>query len=428
MSIFDSEGDLLPGLLPAAFRGVTFQVVDAGHDVGRRIISNYFPGLDARTQEDLGIFDGPIDVAGFVIGDDYVAQAKALQRAFQTAGPGTFLHPWLGEMTVVLPEPARIDFNVKELRVARIQVTFERATIGGMQILSTLTGLLSSLGSFVGAAQGLVTGLLSARALPVMFWSAARSMADTVSSTLLSQVSASAGSGTLLPAIETLAESLAEVDAMAFGTPAASRLAEIVASLPDPVVALASPARARAIGLGGKPLPAPSVTMDPRAGARLLLATSRKIRSLEVFSASDRAVVILAEAAHVAAAARLVSDMAFESRQEAVAWRNDLDRSVQQVGQSASELATENVALASRIWQSAEATRAAIALDINEVLGRLPSVRTITSPRTVSAFLLAQYLVGDDPRQVVPMVNDIRSRNRLRHPGSIPPDPIEVLA
>lgn len=427
MSIFDNASDLLPGLMPAAFRGVRFHVVNAGHDVGRRIVSDYFPGLDLKTHEDLGIFDGPIDVAGLVIGDDYVAQAKALQRAFQTPGPGTFFHPWLGEMTVVLPEPARIDFDVKELRVARLQVTFERAMIGAMPGLSTLTGLLSALGSFTGAAQGLVSGIIGARSLPVMFWSVARSMADTVAGTLLSQVSGSRGSSTLVPGVEAIMGRFAAIDAMSIGTGAAAALAEAVARLPDPVVAMASPARARAIGLGGKPLPVPPAVMDVRAGARLLLNTAKAIRTAETYAASDRAVALLGEAAHVAAAARLVSDIAFESRQEAVRWRDDLDAAVVQVGRSASQLATESVGLASQLWQAAEATRSAIALDINEVLGRLPSVRTITPPRTVSAFLLAQHLVGDDARQVVPMVNDMRSRNRLKHPGSVPPDPIEVL-
>ena len=59
---------------------------------------------------------------------------------------------------------------------------------------------------------------------------------------------------------------------------------------------------------------------------------------------------------------------------------------------------------------------------------RLPAVRTITPPGTVSAFLIAQHLVGDDPARVIAAVDDLTRRNRLRHPGSVPPEPLEFLA
>ncbi|MFN6981363.1 MAG: hypothetical protein ACK4NU_05485, partial [Brevundimonas sp.] len=39
------------------------------------------PGVDAQAREDQGRIDGPVSVAGFVIGDDYVARAPALEAA-----------------------------------------------------------------------------------------------------------------------------------------------------------------------------------------------------------------------------------------------------------------------------------------------------------------------------------------------------------
>ncbi|NIX75383.1 DNA circularization N-terminal domain-containing protein [Microvirga terricola] len=426
MTIFDHEYDLLPGLLPGAFRGVPFYVVDAGHDVGRRIVTSYFPGLDAKTHEDLGILDGLIDIAGLVIGDDYVAQAEALRRAFQTPGPGTLFHPWIGELTVILPQPARIDFSVTELRVARIQATFERTSAPAVLGLSTLTRLISTLRSVATAAQSLTAGLLSGRAVPMMFWTAARSMADSVVAVISDEVSRSQGSSKLLPAVDATKTALSSVDAMlADAAPAA--LAAAISTLADPIVDLASPAISRAIGLGGKPLPAAPSVLDARSVSSLLLRVGRTISTLEAFGMTDRAVAVLSQAAVVVGAGRLVSEVDFESRQEALRWRDQLDAALQQVGRDASLLMTENVGLAAQVWNTAEAARAALALDLNEVLGRLPSVRTITPPGTVSAFLLAQHLVGDDPRKVVAMAEDIRRRNRLHHPGSIPPEPLEVL-
>lgn len=156
MGIFDRD-DLLPGLLPASFRGVQFHMPDASTEVGRRVVVTLFPGIDAPAFDDLGQHAGPIWVTGILLGDDYVAQALALQAAIQTAGPGTLLHPWLGEMSVVVADPAQIRFSTRALRLVTFDVSFLRADIGSFPIISTLSGLLASIASLASLPATLVS-------------------------------------------------------------------------------------------------------------------------------------------------------------------------------------------------------------------------------------------------------------------------------
>ncbi|WP_332130037.1 DNA circularization N-terminal domain-containing protein, partial [Azorhizobium caulinodans] len=182
MGIFANASALLPGLKPAAFRGLTFFMPDASIEVGRRIVSTYFPGRDGRAVEDLGRDDGPVRVRGLIVGDDYIGQALALQAAMQARGPGTLLHPWLGEMTVVVPEGSGvIHFNTLELRAIRFEVAFMPVPAGvSVVVSSTLSALLSSVSTMLGAAQRLCAVVLGAATMAVSPWSAACAAATTI--------------------------------------------------------------------------------------------------------------------------------------------------------------------------------------------------------------------------------------------------------
>lgn len=162
MSLFDDIDGLLPGLLPAAWRGQRFWVINAQHSVGRRIQQVLYPGLDLKTHDDAGPLDGPIRISGLVIGDDYVEQAQALHAAFRQAGPATLIHPWRGPITCVLFRPATIEFDVKELRVARIDAEFD--PVGPRaSILSSITAALSALTGLAGSASALARFVLQAQ-------------------------------------------------------------------------------------------------------------------------------------------------------------------------------------------------------------------------------------------------------------------------
>ena len=90
-------------------------------------------------------------------------------------------------------------------------------------------------------------------------------------------------------------------------------------------------------------------------------------------------------------------------------------------------LAAQSPALASPALTGIAALRAALSADINEVAGRLPSVRILDIASPVPAILIAQHLAGDDPALIEEMTLDLVRRNRIRHPGRVV-GRIEVLA
>ncbi|MDP3410340.1 hypothetical protein, partial [Bosea sp. (in: a-proteobacteria)] len=199
-------------------------------------------------------------------------------------------------------------------------------------------------------------------------------------------------------------------------------------------------------GLGpGDSAPAIAVA-DPRAGATLLTAIAadlgRRLRPGEPpaiaglapldataipTSATERAVLLAAEAAALAEAAGLVLLIPFASRQEAEGRAGALDLALRRAMMSAAALAQEQAAPASALWRALGEARSRLSLDLSETVGRLPSVRRLEPPARGSALLLAQHLVGDDPSAVIAFAADIVARNRLRHPAILGADPVEVL-
>jgi prophage DNA circulation protein len=69
----------------------------------------------------------------------------------------------------------------------------------------------------------------------------------------------------------------------------------------------------------------------------------------------------------------------------------------------------------------------AVAADIDERIGRLPSVLTVETPARVSAWLIAQHVQGDDPQKLAACYDDLVVRNKLRHPAGAGPGEVEVL-
>lgn len=151
-----SEADTLPGLLTASFRGIEFFMPDASTAPGRRLEEYLFPGIDRAAYDDFGELPEEINVEGVLVGDDYIAQARALRAAFRRAGPGTLVHPWLGAMTVIAMDPPDISFSAGELRVARFSATFKvYASKGSAAIVSTVQALLGAASTAQAAAAAL---------------------------------------------------------------------------------------------------------------------------------------------------------------------------------------------------------------------------------------------------------------------------------
>lgn len=96
---------------PASFRGVPFAIIDADGNFGRRQAVHEYPYRDTAWIEDLGRSTRRLTLNGFIIQSsliysaaDVMTQRDSLIAACEALGPGTLVHPTLGELTVSIPD------------------------------------------------------------------------------------------------------------------------------------------------------------------------------------------------------------------------------------------------------------------------------------------------------------------------------------
>lgn len=113
-------------LQQASFRGVPFEVEASGITVGRRTVVHEYPQRDRPYVEDMGRATRNITLQCFVVGSDYLEQAQALMHELEEPGPGTLIHPWLGEMEVTITSVSELQFD-QGLGVASVTITATEA-------------------------------------------------------------------------------------------------------------------------------------------------------------------------------------------------------------------------------------------------------------------------------------------------------------
>jgi prophage DNA circulation protein len=79
--------------IPSSFKGVAFHVENASRASGRRGVEWEFPKRDDPYFEDLGRRARLKNVTGYVLGKDYKTRADALEKALESKGAGTLVHP-----------------------------------------------------------------------------------------------------------------------------------------------------------------------------------------------------------------------------------------------------------------------------------------------------------------------------------------------
>ncbi|WP_024896817.1 DNA circularization N-terminal domain-containing protein [Brucella rhizosphaerae] len=413
--IFDSVSDILPGLLPASYRGISFFMPDTSTQVGRRVAEHLFPGIDVAAYDDLGLAPAIIQLDGLIVSDSYIASAKALQLAFETPGPGTLVHPWLGPMQVILEEPAEISFAAYELRVVRFSVSFKRYNGAGLLgSLSTASALISAALTLVSIASALMRSP-SSRTMSRLRTDATQRAARSV----VGYWQSNSGQASNLIAAS-LPQSLP-------ATPDA--FAATAGNITDSIVALVS-------DLAGTPAVAPaaeaisvSSALTGNQACDICATAGDAFTKLAGDTVSRPDTVLLAGSAGdaLAKAAQLAAYVDFASRSEASSLRDSLVVKLDAYTDLLSSLADSN--FAAEMSSSIRATRdvrLCLIADINEAIGRLPATRIIETDRATDAFLLANHLYGDDPASIEDGYLSIIERNRPRHPASIPSGRIEV--
>lgn len=89
-------------LQQASFRGVSFGVLNAAGQAGRRNADHEYPFRDVGWVEDLGRSQRRFQITGFVVGDDAIAQRQKMLDAVEKPGDGELVHPTMGRLQVSL--------------------------------------------------------------------------------------------------------------------------------------------------------------------------------------------------------------------------------------------------------------------------------------------------------------------------------------
>jgi len=406
---------LLNNLRPASFRGIPFEVETAEKTGGPRTITHEFPLRKDPTHEFVGNLPNSFSLEAVLIADDLLDQVDRLEKALYDTSPGRLIHPWYGEMDVVVIGEVRTRKSSKEGRVARISIQFQ--LFGGEASPTAVVDTAAAVNRAADAAQAAIIAdfvdtfigrgvqdFVTSHALQVV-----AAVADTAIGTMRSfGLTAELASGY----IGATSGSLAELHPAVLQEPAA--LADQVSGLFKPTITRPKPNLSLSSAL---------LALGNGAGVGgIEIETRNTTPSWKRAVINQQAVIALAQVSAAIQGTRAGTQAGWDSRDQAIAWRDlagdDLDQAADIAG-AANWDAT---------WQTATDLRAALIKDVATRAAPLPRLAILRPAATLPTALLAYQIDGDDLRGLFDRAEDLRRRNSIRHPGFVPgATPLEVL-
>lgn len=394
-------------LRPASFRGVAFQVDVSALSAGRRVQVHEYPQRDKPWVEDLGRAARELSFTGFVVGDDYVAQANALLAALEESGPGTLIHPWFGEVKASLKDLARVSFDAA-LGRAGFELSFVEA--GELAFPQP--------GSATGAAARIATGNLEAAIIA--------SFADKFTVKGFQDFVTSAANGNLATTLGFIGDTnigkyLGYANGIAASITACQALVNDPQSLGYKVLGMfglsglaTTYAAWKSIAAGLSATTRNATLAPPSAPADVGYTPSRwqAYENAAAVNALNRQILI----AQACGAASLVGTGADTtprvSHEDLIAVRTGLITAIDQ----------ESLLCGDTVYAALQAARAAVWKDLTTRARDSARLTTINVPEVVPALVVAYYHYEDATRDA-----DLVPRNRVRNPCFVPAGPLKVL-
>ncbi|MGO4558329.1 DNA circularization N-terminal domain-containing protein [Mesorhizobium sp. 2RAF21] len=414
--IIDSVAHVLPGCLPASYRGIGFFVPDTSTEAGRRVAESLFPGTDRAAYDDLGLRPAVISLEGLMVGDDYVAQARDLQAQFERPGPGTLIHPWLGAMTVILEEPAEISFSASELRVARFHVSFKRVRAG-------FNGLFqSTAATLLGAALNFASAIMALGSSPAsQTISRVQDLATQRSTRLLKSEWLALPAGSAAAVVRSALPQSVPAGPVAFTSAVMAVTDTVVRQLPGNQASAVAPAAEAPVSTASV---TPAQLVDLFAAAALRFTDEQA----DAPSAADGVLLLTAAGDPLGKAAALSVQVEHANREDAQILRARLTGAIDNFTDALAAIDDIHfAAVTTAASRAASALRAAVIADINEAIGRLPALIVRTYDTETDAYAVANDLYGDRPEAIEAGYRSLVERNRPRHPAMLPAGRIEAL-
>lgn len=417
-------------LQPASFRGIPFKVDGDDLGAGRRTVIHEYPGRDKPSTEDMGRETREYSISAYVIGPDFMAARDQLITAIETAGPGELVSPWYGTMQVVVQGKQRISHRKEDGGMAIISFTFTEA---GEDDWPTTRPLGSSLlgersGSLLERAQNAFTSAFSLDGMPE--WMslstvdrASRLLGDVADQ--LSSVDSMMGKGlrlmegdlnVLMPPPSTswlFARRLAEVLDVSGSTGRTSRA--LLALSRSSASATKTPA--------ARPTGGWSTSSAERQLADSLANDMSALVRVNLITTSADAIAALPDAPPPAPVT-VHPSLDHEPTQAAVVegiTHDDLEEAKQGLVEAIdreSERTTDD-----GVYQALRDLRREVISTIKRRQQGSRPLRTRTPAEVTPALVLAAEWYDDAAR-----ADEIVIRNRIAHPGFVPPEPLRTLS
>jgi prophage DNA circulation protein len=420
-------------LLPASFRGIPFVIEQTSVPAGQRGQLHEFVQRDEPFYEQLGKQAQVHKLTAYVIGADCFERRDKLLEALETPGPGELVHPWLGRMSVKVG-PCEVSHDRREGGMARFELelypdlprkfpsaranTRQQTVKASSGLLDSALGRYSAAMSKVDAARinliGLRNSVSGAFAAVQQHFAPLASMFN--------------GLGGFVQDIVGAPDSLRGL----FGSYLGSFGGGLFSLFSSPGGSSGSSARGASS----------SSYRGPLSEASQHVESIRAIDTVPQVSGADtgaaaQATANLVQDALLVQVSQLVADLPVAPKVEPVAAAPTLEQQLVQpierpevpVADDVLQLRDE---LDTAIWQASlkadhahyqalTEVRHAVGAHLTAVAASGVRLVDVTPAQSLPALVLAYQRFGDATR-----VGEVVQRNRIRHPGFVPPLPLKL--
>lgn len=427
-------GSFWAQLRPASYRGVPFGVFGGQARFGRRNAVHEYPFRDTPWIEDLGRSARRIQVSGFLVGDDVIAQRARLIEACEKPGDGELVHPTLGRLNVALMDFATSETHEKG-RVFEIQLTFiEQGQRLYPETTTTTTDAVKTAADGVdtAAATNFVAKAVSAlkygaavankAAVETAAWSKIAIQSGNDSTSLINLAVSLPGefgrllgqaSGVTVGQVLPIVAGLTAKDLTGKAAVARQGIGQSVSKLSDASINLsitsAQPFADAAKELTASVLSAAPTPGDALRGLAALADYAPAASGTGAFLVMQGATLDVFRRAAVAAMGRAAAAYAPISSDDAASVRTDIlgriDVEITRAGDQGDDEA----------YTAMRTLRAAIVKDLNAKGAALPTLVGVKAPRSMPSLCLAQRLYRDPTREA-----ELVGRANPPHPAFMP--------
>jgi prophage DNA circulation protein len=392
-------------LQAASFRGVPFHVDSDEATFGRRIQLHEYPQKDDPYAEDLGRKARNKSVTAFVIGDDYFAKRDALITAIEQAGSGELVHPYYGRSMVVVDDDVRVTHTKDEGGMCRFTITFVEAGSITYPSAKAAAGsqLLSAADALEVAAKDDFSNTFSVDDLSEFAVNDAVSTLNNVFDTLDTALSSTGAIlsdplGAISAEIGDLVRTPADLASRLFGL--FSKTAAVLESASN-FSDIDSLNFARVSGILGAISQFTNGDSTGNTPTRTAMAVNRN------------AIASITRQALIAQAAGTVAQMDLPVYDDAILLKKDLVNKIE----------TEAAVADDDTYLALTNLRTTVHSDMTQKLEGAARLKTLPQKSVMPGLVLAYDLYEDVSRE-----SEIIARNKIRHPGFVPANPIKVLS